>query len=504
MRIIFLFSCVVGCLGQNTPELTHSIVWLLSDDHVATDVAGRARISGKLAIDPMNMEARLDDLNVVMGEVPRELLTFKPHWLSDTHMFGIGTGPETIPLTLTCDESFEGVLNGTGHSDVYETKDGFNQWHRWFPRWHYNKEKEIGPFQPVSTLLDIKLSNFSLGNSDLSFADSTSLLNTPENGIVNATVLVKIIVWINPSREQRHIGLIPARIVVHDLVQLQVVVVPHPDEADNFPWDVRFERELCIQPVRLNYSTDVCIKWETYQESRVARVPVRRRRWWGWTRTFAYSVQYQTKYRCVQHATGLTGAEFDLGRTPASIEWEKVNIRLKWKPIKTVDVVSQSFIIVPVSADSTSAYEEKILHSEHGDECVEVFFIQEFNPSDSHGDGVGIWNPGTVSAKAIIAGNRITCNQSTLLANAIGHVLGLKKPGNDSGIYRAGTPGTVMCEPGEAGSPTRNSVENGLNVHNPLLKWSVSFPESETAEPDCGGDRGSCGTCEDHAGDGCE
>ena len=85
-------------------------------------------------------------------------------------------------------------------------------------------------------------------------------------------------------------------------------------------------------------------------------------------------------------------------------------------------------------------------------------------------------------------------------------MLGLKKPGNDSGIYRAGTPGTVMCEPSEeAGSPPRNSVENGLNVNNPLVKWSVSFPESGTASmPDCGGDLGSCGTCEEHAGDGCE
>ena len=223
MRLFFLFAFVVGSLSQEEDsELTHTVVWLLSDDNVTTDIAGQARISAKLTIDPSNMAARLDDLNIIMPDVPRELVTFKPTWSQDTHLFGIATGPETITLTMTCDDGMEGVLNGTGHSDVYETHDGYGLWHRRFSNWHYNKEKILGPFQPVSTILDVKLSNFSLEGTDLSIANSALLLNSPQNRTITATVLVKIVVWINPSLEQRHVGLIPARIVVHDHVQVEV------------------------------------------------------------------------------------------------------------------------------------------------------------------------------------------------------------------------------------------------------------------------------------------
>lgn len=203
-------------------QITHTIVWLLSDDNVATDIAGEAKVSGKLTISPQEMGARLDDFNIILPDVPRDLVTYLPHWSRDTHLFGIATGPETIELSLTCDDGVEGALNGTGHSDVYETHDGYGLWHRYHLDWPYHQEDELGPFQTVSTLLDIKVSNFSVDNSMISIADSLQLLNSPTNTTISATILLKVIVWINPTLEQRRVGLIPARIVVEDHVNVEV------------------------------------------------------------------------------------------------------------------------------------------------------------------------------------------------------------------------------------------------------------------------------------------
>ena len=171
--------------------------------------------------------------------------------------------------------------------------------------------------------------------------------------------------------------------------------------------------------MRFNYSTNVCIRSEVYQETFRDRVRVSAG-WRGWSWRWQYKVGYRSIDRCLEYETELSGAGFDLGSTPASIEWEKVNINLKWKPIKTIHVKTQSLVVVPVGTDGTSWHEKYILSRVSDNDCVEVFFVKGFSPSDGHGGGAGIWNPGTASAKAIIADSHITCNQSTFLANAVG------------------------------------------------------------------------------------
>ena len=228
MHVFLLLPLALVFISSTTAQestLNHTIVWLLRDDNVTTDIANEAKVSGKLTIAPRHMTAGLDDFNIVLPSVPRELVTYLPKWSRDTHLFGIATGPNTIELSRLCTDSVEGGLDGTGHTDIYETKNGYSLWRTYHRSWNpdlYHKEDELGPYQTVSTTLDIEISNFSVDETAMSIEESLQHLDTPSNTTIKASLYLKVIIWINPTFEQRRAGLIPARIVVQDYVHLDV------------------------------------------------------------------------------------------------------------------------------------------------------------------------------------------------------------------------------------------------------------------------------------------
>lgn len=121
---------------------------------------------------------------------------------------------------------------------------------------------------------------------------------------------------------------------------------------------------------------------------------------------------------CIEYEQGLTGTGFDLASAPASMEWEKVNIDLTWKPFKTIHTDKKYHVFVDAGTYGTSPAEQDVLRKVSDDDCIEVFFVKDFDPAEAHG-GAAVWNPGTASAKAIVSDNHITCNQSTVLSHIV-------------------------------------------------------------------------------------
>lgn len=219
------------------------------------------------------------------------------------------------------------------------------------------------------------------------------------------------------------------------------------------PW-FQFEtaKRLCIQPVRIGKFKKLSNRW---------RWPI----------------------------TGVmtTGSGLAFGQPGAATQWNKADVVFNYRDWKTL--YKSSYWVT-----SDAGTEEEELRDEvDDDDCIEVFFVYDFDPFDAHGGGAA-WGGGTAGSKIISSdANERNGVDFTHLAHEMGHVLGLHHPwvASDANMTTA-TTGTLMCGSGfNNDNPTINSQDNKDNVSNPLLKFAF---KQRTAGPDCQ-DNADCGAC---------
>jgi len=217
-------------------------------------------------------------------------------------------------------------------------------------------------------------------------------------------------------------------------------------------------RKLCIQPVRIGTFR---VRWKDGPFGM---------RWPSFS--FSYS-----------------GDGLAFGTPGLNTEWAKADI---------VFDIREWMTIYNSSYSTLTAGEMSSLRNEvNEDDCIEVFFVDRFDPRDMDGGGNTV-SGGTESAKIISSDENADFGVDlTHLAHEVGHVLTLKHPGSGfptpSAPHRVdGTSGTLMCPSGfNNDNPTVNSEDNEDNAANPLLQFSLKL---RSAGPDCTDDA-DCGPC---------
>jgi hypothetical protein len=146
------------------------------------------------------------------------------------------------------------------------------------------------------------------------------------------------------------------------------------------------------------------------------------------------------------------------------------------------------------TASSSGSAEENALRAEvEDDDCIEIFFVNDFDPEDEHGGGA-TWGSGTATSQIISTdANARYGIDLTHLAHEVGHVLGLGHPGTAATATKTpASTGTLMCPSGfKNDNPQINSEDNADAVQNPLLVFTIKMRSAGT---DCDGSA-DCGAC---------
>lgn len=179
-----------------------------------------------------------------------------------------------------------------------------------------------------------------------------------------------------------------------------------------------------------------------------------------------------------------TGAGLAFGLPGATTQWNKADVTFQVRDWMTV--TNGSLKVATEGAEETS-----IRASVNVDDCIEVFFVENFSPESLHGGGA-TWSSGTANAKIISSdGNAVGGIDLTHLAHELGHVLFMGHPGAPNGLFDASR-NTLMCPSGwRNDNPKRNSQDNKDHVANPLLTFSLKV---RTVGPDCT-NNADCGSC---------
>jgi hypothetical protein len=191
------------------------------------------------------------------------------------------------------------------------------------------------------------------------------------------------------------------------------------------------------------------------------------------------------KWRSVSYST--TGSGLAFGQTGAANQWNKADVVFNYRDWKTI--YKSSYWVT----SKAGTEEEDLLAEVDDDDCIEIYFVHDFDPEDAHGGGAA-WGGGTAGSKIITSdANERNGVDFTHMAHELGHVLGLHHPwiASSTNMTTANT-GTLMCGSGfNNDNPTINSQENKDNVSNPLLKFVF---KPRTVGPDCQGNA-DCGAC---------
>ena len=179
-----------------------------------------------------------------------------------------------------------------------------------------------------------------------------------------------------------------------------------------------------------------------------------------------------------------TGLGLAFGLPGANTQWNKADVVFQ---VRDWMFINNAALKVATSG----AEEDTIRASIDVADCIEVFFVENFDPVSLHGGGA-TWSSGTANAKIISSdGNATFGVDLTHLAHELGHVLNMGHPGNPNGLFNSST-NTLMCPSGwHNDNPRRNSTDNKNHVSNPLLVWTIKVI---SPGPDCNASA-DCGAC---------
>ena len=184
-----------------------------------------------------------------------------------------------------------------------------------------------------------------------------------------------------------------------------------------------------------------------------------------------------------------TGGSLAFGLPGAETQWGKADVIFDVRDWQTVTNGDWKI-------SSSDDEEDDIRASVEDDDCIEIFFVENFDPVEDHGGGA-TWGGGLASSQIITSDGNNNGIDFTHLAHELGHVMTLKHPGEGfptaSLPYRYdGSSGTLMCPSGWMNdNPAINSQENKDNISNPLFTFSF---KAIGALPDCA-DSADCGAC---------
>ena len=179
-----------------------------------------------------------------------------------------------------------------------------------------------------------------------------------------------------------------------------------------------------------------------------------------------------------------TGAGLAFGMPGANTQWGKADVVFQVRDWISVDN--------PGLKVATSGSEEDMIRdSVEVEDCIEIFFVENFDPENLHGGGVTT-RSGLADAQIISSdGNATFGVDLTHLAHELGHVLNMGHPGDAGRLYDPST-NTLMCPSGwHNDNPKRNSRDNASNISNPLLVWTL---KPRSPGPDCSSSA-NCGEC---------
>lgn len=181
-----------------------------------------------------------------------------------------------------------------------------------------------------------------------------------------------------------------------------------------------------------------------------------------------------------------TGTGLAFGQPGVTTEWNKADVVYQYRDWMTV--WDNSYWVT----SETGTEEDDLLDEVDVDDCIEVFFVHDFDPEDAHGGGFAR-GCGTATSKVISSdANQRYGVDFTHLAHEFGHVIGLHHPWASLPGCPSASTGTLMCGSGfRNDNPTVNSQENKDLLSNPLLTFAF---KRRTVGPDCQDDA-DCGAC---------
>ena len=176
----------------------------------------------------------------------------------------------------------------------------------------------------------------------------------------------------------------------------------------------------------------------------------------------------------------LSGDGLPFGQPGANTQWNKADVTFSYRDWITLFKSQYSTL--------TASETGSLLSEVDVSDCIEVFFVDRFDPQTMFGGGA-TFGLGQASSKVISSDENADFGVDlTHLAHELGHVLDLCHPGDCPGV----SSGTLMCPSGfNNDNPKVNSQENKDNVSNPLLQFSLKF---RTPGPDCQ-NSADCGAC---------
>ncbi len=227
-------------------------------------------------------------------------------------------------------------------------------------------------------------------------------------------------------------------------------------------WFIEPVQKLCIQPVRI-----MRVKW--YRTFFGFIIPI-----------FQVSGAGLPFFQ-------VSGAGLPFGEPRARREWRKADVLFEIREWKTIWDNTYWVLESPEENDLRPLVDD--------DDCIEVFFVYDFDPQGRWGCGA-TWGSGTASAKIISSDRNARGGVDlTHLAHELGHVLGLRHPGSAAtASAQPASSGTLMCPSGCLNdNPQINSQENEDLLSNPLLTFALKI-RTATAGPDCL-NSADCGDC---------
>lgn len=265
-------------------------------------------------------------------------------------------------------------------------------------------------------------------------------------------------------------------------VTLEIKLAEPPDKAS--------ARATQRQPARITGSASAHIEVESLGDISSYRVELSPAAWIidvgprFWFEAASRLCIQPVRIRSSASDASPTGLGLAFGIPGANTQWNKADVVFQVRPWM---VVTNAALKVATSG----AEEDTIRASVNVADCIEVFFVENFDPVSLHGGGA-TWSSGTANAKIISSdGNATFGVDLTHLAHELGHVLNMGHPGNPNGLFNAST-NTLMCPSGwHNDNPKRNSRDNALNVANPLLVFTL---KAISPGPNCNSSA-DCGAC---------